>query len=124
MAAHNDIPPAKTIEPMDAPPDSAQPTSAMLKGDINSGRTGDKVEVHDPGLSPLGTDDEAAGHPPSAFRVALARFNETKARWQSGSRPAGAAHNMVDGFPVVYVGFIVATALVLTVGMAVVVPGP
>jgi hypothetical protein len=123
MADHNDVPPAKTVKPMAAPPDSANPTSAMLKGDINSGRTGDKVEVHDPGLSPLGTDDEAAGHPPSAFRVALARFHETTARWKSGSRPAGGAHNTLDGFPVIYVSFIVATGLVLLVGITLVAPG-
>ncbi|MET0430656.1 MAG: hypothetical protein ABW026_19425 [Microvirga sp.] len=123
MADHSDIPPAKTVEPIAAPPDSARPTVAMLKADINSGRTGDKTEVHDPGLSPLGTDDEAAGHPPSAFRIALARFNETTARWQRGSRPAGAAHNTLDGFPVVYVSFIVATAIVLLVGITMVAPG-
>ena len=123
MADHDDIPPAKTVEPIAAPPDSPRPTVAMLKADINSGRTGDKTEVHDPGLSPLGTDDEAAGHPPSAFRVALARFQETTARWQRGSRPTGGAHNTLDGFPVVFVSFIVATAFVLVVGITMVAPG-
>ena len=49
--SNRDIPPTRTIEPIDAPPDSANPTTAMLKADINSGRTGDKVEVYDPGLS-------------------------------------------------------------------------
>src|SRR4051794_33742785 len=37
-----------------SPPPSDQPTSAMLKADINSGRTGDKVGVFDPGLSSSG----------------------------------------------------------------------
>ena len=49
---------------------------AQLKGDIDSGRTGDKIAFPDPGLSPLGTDDEAAGRPASAERVALARRQE------------------------------------------------
>jgi len=35
--------------------------------DIDSGRTRDKVGVLDPDLSSLGTDDEAAGRPPSPF---------------------------------------------------------
>ncbi len=37
----------------------------MLKADIDSGATGDKIAAYDPGLSQLGTDDEAAGHAPS-----------------------------------------------------------
>ena len=36
-----------------------KPTTAMLKADIDSGSTGDKVAHYDPGLSQLGTDDEA-----------------------------------------------------------------
>ena len=109
--------PARTIEPMEPPPDSARPTTAMLKGDIDSGRTGDKNPVFDPGLSPLGTDDEAAGRPPSALRVALARRTETVGRWSQGAaRPAPRTHKH-DGLPVVFIGFIVAVAVALVVGM-------
>ena len=43
MAANSDLPPTHTIKPIDPPPASDQPTTAMLKGDIDSGRTGDKV---------------------------------------------------------------------------------
>src|SRR3954468_17103181 len=90
MAASSDIPPARTVEPIDPPPPSDQPTSAMLKADINSGRTGDKVGVFDPGLSSLGTDDEAAGRPPSPFRIALARYHETVGRWRSSGKSSSA----------------------------------
>lgn len=119
MAARSDIPPTRTIQPIDPPPASADPTTAMLKADIDSGRTGDKVEVFDPGLSPLGTDDEAAGTSPSTFRITLARFTERAARWRHGSRNSSAAHNKLDGFPVVYVSFIVAVGLVLVIGISV-----
>jgi hypothetical protein len=102
---------------MDAPPDAARPTTAMLKGDVDSGRTGDKNPVFDPGLSPLGTDDEAAGRPPSALRVALARRYESVGRWTKGSRKTGAAHHKHDGVPVVFIGFILAVALALVLGM-------
>jgi len=34
-----------------APPDAPVPNMAMLKGDIDSGRTGDKVPVFDPGMA-------------------------------------------------------------------------
>ncbi len=62
------------------------PTVAQLKADIDSGRTGDKVQVSDPGLSPLGTDDEAGGAPNSPKQVALARAYET--RDKGGGNPA------------------------------------
>ena len=51
-------------------------TTAQLKSDIDSGRTADKVAYGDPGLSPLGTDDEAAGTPASAQTVAATRQRE------------------------------------------------
>ena len=37
-----------TTKPIDPPPSSGRPTSAQLKADIDSGRTGDKVGVFDP----------------------------------------------------------------------------
>lgn len=88
----------------------------MLKGDIDSGRTGDKNPIFDPALSPLGTDDEAAGTPPNAFRIALARHSETLGRWMQGGQ-AGAAHHKWDGFPVVFVGSIGLIALILVIGI-------
>jgi hypothetical protein len=113
----SDLPPTHTIKPIDSPPDSPQPTAAQLKGDIDSGRTGDKNPVFDPGLSPLGTDDEAAGRPPSAVRVALARHYENIGRWAKGARKTGATHNKQDGVPVVFLGFIAGLAVVFVVGI-------
>lgn len=76
---------------MDRPPDAKHPTSAQLKADINSGATGDKIAVFDPGLSSLGTDDEAAGTPPSTEAIALARRNERRSGFGSNgaSTPSG-----------------------------------
>jgi hypothetical protein len=116
MEEKHDVPPTATVAPMQKPPASNEPTSAMLKGDIDSGRTGDKNEVFDPGLSPLGTDDEAAGTPPETYRIRLARHYETVQRWRV-NRKTSAAHNKNDGVPVVYIGFIAAVALVLLVGL-------
>jgi hypothetical protein len=116
MAANPDVPPAQTIKPVDPPPPSDQPTTAMLKADIDSGRTGDKIGELDPGLSSLGTDDEAAGRPPSAFRIALARYYETIGRWGAGGRGT-AAHSGQDGGLTVFVGLIVAIGVVLLAGI-------
>src|SRR3954471_24830501 len=117
MAANPDVPPAQTIKPVSPPPPSDQPTTAMLKADIDSGRTGDKIGELDPGLSSLGTDDEAAGRPPSALRIALAQYHETIRRWAAGGRSAPTAHSGQDGGLRVFVGLIVAIGVVLLAGI-------
>ena len=119
LATLPDIPPTHTIKPVDPPPDSDNPTMAMLKADIDSGQTGDKNEVFDPGMAMLGTCEEAAGTPLKPEQIAFAREQETKARWGLGARKTGAAHNKRDGFPVVFVGFIAAVAAVLVIGILV-----
>jgi hypothetical protein len=50
-------------------------SAARLRADIDGGRTRDKVNVTDPAAAPLGTDEEAAGTPPSPEELALARAN-------------------------------------------------
>ena len=52
-------------------------TSDRLRSEIDSGRTGDKVGYPDPAMAPLGTDDEAAGAPPTRDEIATARRQET-----------------------------------------------
>lgn len=48
----------------------------QLRDHIDSGRTGDKVGARDPAAAPLGTDDEAAGTPPSGEQVTAASTRE------------------------------------------------
>lgn len=52
-------------------PVAPEPTIDRLRFDIDHGRTGDKVNYPDPALAPLGTDAEAAGHPPSQAEIGL-----------------------------------------------------
>jgi hypothetical protein len=54
------------------------PTSSRLRGDIDRGRAGDKVDVADPAAAPLGTDDEAAGTPASPEAVETAHREEIR----------------------------------------------
>jgi len=89
----------------------------MLKADIDSGRTGDKVGVLDPGLSPLGTDDEAAGRPPSPFRIALARYQETFERWTRGRRRTSDTHPGWDITLTAFCGLIAAIGVLLLIGI-------
>ena len=53
-------------------------TSAMLKNDIDSGRTGEKVAVLDVGAAPLGTCEEASGTPLTPEQLAQLREMEVK----------------------------------------------
>lgn len=64
-------------------------TTARLREDIDRGRGGDKIDWQDPAAAPLGTDDEAAGTPPTPEQVRIARRHEIKARPsdESSGRP-------------------------------------
>jgi hypothetical protein len=53
-------------------------TVAQLQHDIDSEQTGAKASGFDPAAAPLGTDDEAAGTPPSPEVVAQARVLERR----------------------------------------------
>jgi len=48
------------------------PTADRMRHDISRGLSGDKVNHPDPAAAPLGTDDEAAGHPPSSDELRIA----------------------------------------------------
>ena len=115
----SELPPTPTVEPVAPPPlADERPTSAQLKRDIESGRTGDKNPVRDPALAPLGTDDEAAGRPPSPARTALARHYENIGRWLGGGSPrASAAHEKADGQPVVFLAVTGAIGIALIAGV-------
>lgn len=108
----------------EAPPPAATApadmTTAQLKDDIDSGRTGDKVAQVDIGLSPLGTDDEAAGRPPSQGRIALARHTEAIRRWAEGAAKRGYAHNPQGWELPAFVAMILVMAVVLVGGIALV----
>ena len=56
--------------------DKSPVTADRLRHDIDSGRTGDKVPHPDPAAAPLGTDDEAGGHPPRPHEIQEAAATE------------------------------------------------
>ena len=60
-----------------------------LRADIDSGRTGEKVNHPDPAAAPLGTDEEAAGTPVPKTAVAQTSARERRARpdarWDGGA---------------------------------------
>ena len=108
MSYDTDVPPHLSAQrgTTPAPVDAPKPNTAMLKGDIDSGRSGDKVEVFDPGMAMLGTCEEAGGNALSPKDIARARFAEIKERWRLSPRKPGYAHTHVDPTLALYVGFI------------------
>ena len=89
--------------------------SAQLRHGITTGQSGDKVANIDPAAAPLGTDDEAAGTPPSPERIDLARHQEASTRWQGGAETDSYAHRDSRKALYAFVGFI-GLVLVLFVG--------
>jgi hypothetical protein len=98
MAFKSDVPPHAAAQPIDPPalPDDPRPNMAMLKADIDSGRTGDKNPVFDPGMAMLGTCEEAAGTPLTPEQIKLARVEENKQRWRLGPRITSQSHDQSD----------------------------
>jgi|RhiMetdeSRZDD1v2_1073273.scaffolds.fasta_scaffold3462334_2 hypothetical protein len=70
-------------------------TLEQLRADIDSGRTGDKVPGPDPAIAPLGTDDEAAGSPPSPETIDLARQLENRRVRHAAEPGVGSAWIMI-----------------------------
>jgi hypothetical protein len=113
-AAHNA---AATPDPAStASPDPIE--RGHLRDQIDAGKFRDKVAAPDPAMSPLGTDDEAAGVPTPASAV----------RYESPSKPAYApegshSKNTPPGYKgpaiaaaIVIVAFIIGLVLLLTSG--------
>jgi hypothetical protein len=116
MAKHDDMPrhdDPTELEPRprpSPPPDPARgATVAQLRQDIDSGATGDKVPVLDPAMSPLGTDDEAAGAPSPPGLVAAVRRAE-----RVDPRPPGHPHDRGGS----RLGLLLAGGLLLAVALA------
>jgi hypothetical protein len=97
---------------------SAMSTTDRLRSDIDSGRTGDKVPANDPAAAPLGTDDEAAGTPPSRGAVDLARQHEVTRAPQAKQEDQRFGSVMVFGAIVAGLAVLLIGCVLLFRGMA------
>lgn len=66
----------QTASPTARGPSDDDLTADALRHALDHGRGGDKVDFSDPAAAPLGTDDEAAGHPPTREQVRQAAAEE------------------------------------------------
>lgn len=71
--------PEPDLSPTPTPDDL---TADALRHSLDRGRGGDKTDFMDPAAAPLGTDDEAAGFPPTREQIRMAAAAEL------GPRPA------------------------------------
>ena len=106
-------PPPGNLE-TNPPPPSDRPNVAQLKGDINSGATGDKIPHVDVGAAMLGTCEEAGGAPPTPQQVKLARQNEAASEQV---RAAADPHGKRTWTLPLYGGIVAAICAVLVVGL-------
>ena len=86
------------------------PTSDRMRHDISRGKTGDKIDHPDPAAAPLGTDDEAAGKPPSTEELRMASAN-----MPTKLSPKEEAFGVVGVYVFI---FIVIVAAVITVALS------
>ncbi|MGR3465058.1 hypothetical protein [Limimaricola sp.] len=93
-----------------------------LRHDIDAGKAGDKKGFPDTAASPLGTDDEASGHPNTEAQVERAQAAETEnpARGDApkaaeAPRPSSAATGRDTSNRTILIAVTVGTAVVLTV---------
>jgi hypothetical protein len=91
------------------------PTAAQLRKEIDRGRAGSKVDHPDPTAAPLGTDDEAAGTPPSPAAVAMAHRHEVEnAPARTSTSKLGRGAYIYAGILAVIIAALSATALWLS----------
>lgn len=64
-------------------------TAEQLRDAIDRGVTGEKVAGGDPAAAPLGSDDEAAGAPPTASQLSQAVGHEISPRRHPGDERHG-----------------------------------
>ena len=84
-------------------------TTDALRSDIDSAKTGDKIDFPDPAMVPLGTDDEAAGTPPTAAQIRAA----AEAEVSPVRRRRDANRQSVEGFPWPYLAIIVPLIVII-----------
>jgi hypothetical protein len=80
------------------------PTVDRMRHDISRGKVGDKVDYPDPAAAPLGTDDEAAGTPPSAEARTIAAESAPSIPRERKTTNAGS----------IYAGIVVVIILIVT----------
>ena len=78
------------------------PTSERMRHDIR-GKAGDKVDHADPAATLLGTDDEAAGNPPSLEELRIA----------AATAPSKSTSDSTFGVGSFYVAIVIAVALTI-----------
>lgn len=84
---------------MPAEQPSKHAAEQKLRRDIDSGRTGDKVDASDPAAVPLGTDAEVGGTPTDAGAASEARQDELKGV-ETPRRPGWQYSLILPGFVV------------------------
>ena len=88
--------------------------AARLRDDIDRG-AGDKTAFLDPAAAPLGTDDEASGHPPTRAQTDAAHAHETRPSDRAEVKPSPGSRQgrtVLHSHLAVFIGGLVLAALI------------
>ncbi|MEY4983077.1 MAG: hypothetical protein RIR62_1343 [Pseudomonadota bacterium] len=109
-------PPAPDVTPSPSPDDL---TADALRHSLDRGRGGEKVNVRNPAAAPPGTDDGAAGHPPTREQIRMAAAAELGPRPPEAPRARRGIADLAKGgmrpWPVLLLALVVVTVLAVLV---------
>lgn len=88
-------------------------TADALRHSLDRGRGGDKVDFIDPAAAPLGTDDEAGGHPPTREQIRMAAASELGPRPSEVEREARTIPHLANGGRVGIVPILLVAAVIV-----------
>ncbi|NEX48783.1 hypothetical protein [Pseudotabrizicola algicola] len=88
----------------------ANPDTLRQRIDLGSGA--DKIDYPDPAAAPLGTDDEASGHPVTQEQLDMALATETRSKGGPSPLQSGRQENPVSNFRFVVLLVIAGAALI------------
>lgn len=101
---------------MTAPQDPANPD--RLRQRIDHGVGADKIDYPDPAAAPLGTDDEAGGHPITREQLDLALASETRSAGGEAPLQSGRQENPASNTRFVVLLVVLGVVLIVLTALA------
>jgi hypothetical protein len=83
-----------------------------LRQSIDRGEGADKIDYPDPAAAPLGTDDEAGGHPVTQEQLDMALAGETRSKGGQAPLQSGRQENPVSNFRFVVLLVLIGAVLI------------
>jgi len=90
----------------------------LLRQSIDRGEGADKIDYPDPAAAPLGTDDEASGHPVTREQLSMALAAESRSRGGQAPLQSGRQENAGSNARFILVLVVVGVLLIAVTAFA------